>query len=391
MTARQRGMAWGVGVVVFIALVFVLRDVLLPFVIGMAIAYFLDPACDKLEALGCSRMIATTLITAVFFVLMAGAVVLLAPPLSTQILAFIKKLPSYAATLRDYALQFARVVERRTTAEDMQKLQEILDGVSERALGYLAGLAESVFSGFGGLFTVLSLALITPVVTFYLLRDWDRIIGKIDSWLPRGNADVIREQVRLIDQTLAGFARGQALVCVLLGVFYAIGLSVVGLEFGLIVGFVTGLISFVPYFGMIVGFVAGVGIAIGQFGELVPVLLVALVFGIGQVLEGNPRRGDALRPGKGERAGAVRPYRIGEDVEPGGLDQHGGMADHGDAQAVALDARFRTGRRERALDHPGPGCLLAAEFPSEQVGNPLWLRAVGIEEPHPVEMIAGRA
>ena len=287
MTARQRGMAWGVGVVVFIALVFVLRDVLLPFVIGMAIAYFLDPACDKLEALGCSRMIATTLITAVFFVLMAGALVLLAPPLSTQILAFIKKLPSYAATLRDYALQFARFVERRTTAEDMQKLQEILDGVSERALGYLAGLAESVFSGFGGLFTVLSLALITPVVTFYLLRDWDRIIGKIDSWLPRGNADVIREQVRLIDQTLAGFARGQALVCVLLGVFYAIGLSVVGLEFGLIVGFVTGLISFVPYFGMIVGFVAGVGIAIGQFGELVPVLLVALVFGIGQVLEGN--------------------------------------------------------------------------------------------------------
>jgi predicted PurR-regulated permease PerM len=166
-------------------------------------------------------------------------------------------------------------------------LQEILDGVSERALGYLAGLAEGVFSGFGSLFTVLSLALITPVVTFYLLRDWDRIIGKIDSWLPRGNADVIREQVRLIDQTLAGFARGQALVCVLLGVFYAIGLSVVGLEFGLIVGFVTGLISFVPYFGMIVGFVAGVGIAIGQFGELVPVLLVALVFGIGQVLEGN--------------------------------------------------------------------------------------------------------
>ena len=287
MTARQRGIAWGIGFVVFIALVFVLRDVLLPFVIGMAIAYFLDPACDKLEAWGCSRMIATTLITAAFFALMAGAVVLLAPPLSAQMLAFIKKLPSYAATLRDYALQLASFVESRIAAEDMQKLQEILDGVSDRALGYLAGLAEGVFSGFGSLFTLLSLALITPVVTFYLLRDWDRIVAKIDSWLPLGKADVIREQVRLIDRTLAGFARGQALVCVLLGVFYATGLSVVGLEFGLIVGFLTGLISFVPYFGMIVGFVTGVAIAVSQFGELVPVLLVALVFGIGQVLEGN--------------------------------------------------------------------------------------------------------
>jgi predicted PurR-regulated permease PerM len=287
MTARQRAAAWCIGLVVFIALVFILRDVLLPFVIGMAIAYFLDPACDKLEALGCSRMIATTLIMAGFFVLMVGAVVLLAPLLSTQLLAFIEKLPSYAATLRDYAWQLASFVESRIAAEDMQKLQNILDGVSDRALGFLSVLAKGVFSGFGSLFTLLSLALITPIVTFYMLRDWDRITAKIDSWLPRGNADVIREQVRLIDQTLAGFARGQALVCVLLGVFYAAGLSAVGLEFGLIVGFVTGLISFVPYFGMLVGFVTGVGIAISQFGEIIPVALVALVFGIGQVLEGN--------------------------------------------------------------------------------------------------------
>jgi predicted PurR-regulated permease PerM len=287
MTARQRGVAWSVGFIVFIALVFVLRDVLLPFVVGMAIAYFLDPACDKLEALGCSRMIATTLITAIFFALMATALILLAPPLSTQLLAFVKKVPSYAEALRDRALQVSSFVESRIAAEDMRWLEDILAGVSDQALTYLAGFVEGVFSGFGSLFTLLSLALITPVVTFYLLRDWDLITAKIDSWLPRGKAEIIREQARLIDQTLAGFARGQALVCVLLGVFYAIGLSVVGLDFGLIVGFVTGLISFVPYFGMLVGFVTGVGIAIAQFGELVPVLLVALVFGIGQVLEGN--------------------------------------------------------------------------------------------------------
>jgi len=119
------------------------------------------------------------------------------------------------------------------------------------------------------------------------LRDWDRIIEKVDSWLPRDRADLIRGQVRQIDETLAGFARGQALVCLVLGVFYAVGLSVVGLEFGMAVGFVTGLISFVPYFGMLFGFAAGIGIAIAQFGEIAPVLLVAAVFGAGQIIEGN--------------------------------------------------------------------------------------------------------
>ncbi len=287
MTARQRGVAWGVGFIVFLALLVVLRDVLLPFVVGMAIAYFLDPACDRLEAMGCSRMIATTLITAFFFALMVTVLILLVPPLSSQLLAFVEQLPGYAEALRDQALRLSSFVESRIAEDDMQQLQEILAGFSDRALVYLADIAEGIFSGFGSLFTLLSLALITPVVTFYMLRDWDRITAKIDSWLPRGKVDVIREQARLIDETLAGFARGQALVCVMLGVFYAAGLSLVGLDFGLIVGFVTGLISFVPYFGMIVGFVTGAGIAIAQFGELVPVLLVALVFGIGQILEGN--------------------------------------------------------------------------------------------------------
>ncbi len=287
MTARQRGFAWGAGFVVFIALVIALRDVMLPFVVGMAIAYFLDPVCDKLEAWGCSRTFATILVTALFFFILTTILILLLPPLTSQLLDFVKQLPGYAATLRDYAMQFASFIESQVAPEDAQKIQEIFAGFSGQALAYLTRLAEDIFSGFGSLFTLLSLVLITPVVTFYLLRDWDGIVEKIDSWLPRGNADVIREQVRLIDETLAGFARGQALVCVLLGSFYAVGLSLVGLEFGMIVGFVTGLISFVPYFGMLVGFVTGTAIAIAQFGALIPVLLVALVFGIGQILEGN--------------------------------------------------------------------------------------------------------
>jgi predicted PurR-regulated permease PerM len=131
------------------------------------------------------------------------------------------------------------------------------------------------------------MAVITPVVTFYLLRDWDKLVAKLDQWLPRDSAETIRAQVALVDETLAAFARGQAIVCLLLGVFYGIGLTLVGLEYGLIIGLVTGLISFVPYFGMLTGMVVGVGLAFVQFDSLMPVVMVLAVFGVGQVIEGN--------------------------------------------------------------------------------------------------------
>ncbi len=287
MTTTQRAIAWSTGFLVFLALVFVLRDVLLPFVAGMAIAYFLDPACDKLEEMGLSRVLATSLITAVYFLFVIVFLLILAPLVTGQILDLVEKMPGYAATLRDKVAQLTGLIETRVSQEDIAKLQQMLGALAEPLLKYLGGFAKGVASGIGAIVTLVSLAIITPVVTFYMLRDWDVMIARIDSWLPQEKAEIIREQIRLVDQTLAGFARGQAMVCLLLGVFYAVGLSLVGLDFGMVVGFVTGLISFVPYFGMLFGFVTGMGIAIAQFGEFVPVLLVALVFGVGQVLEGN--------------------------------------------------------------------------------------------------------
>ncbi len=287
MTTTQRTIAWSAGLIVFIALVFLLRDILLPFVAGMAIAYFLDPACDRLEKIGLSRVMATSLITAIYFLFFVLFILVLAPLVTGQVLELVEKMPGYAATLRDKAAQLTGLIETRVSQEDIAKLQKLLAALTEPLLNYFGGFAQGVATGIGAIVTLVSLAIITPVVTFYMLRDWDVMIARIDSWLPQDKAEVIREQIRLIDQTLAGFARGQAMVCLLLGVFYAIGLSLVGLDFGMVVGFVTGLISFVPYFGMLFGFVTGMGIAIAQFGEVGPVLLVALVFGIGQVLEGN--------------------------------------------------------------------------------------------------------
>jgi predicted PurR-regulated permease PerM len=137
------------------------------------------------------------------------------------------------------------------------------------------------------LINLVSLLVITPVVAFYLLRDWDRIVIQIDSWLPRRYAETIREQVRAVDATLAGFLRGQGTVCLILAIYYGLGLSLAGLDFGLVIGLVAGLLSFVPYVGAIVGLLLSVGLALVQFDAWLPIAIVAAVFILGQVVEGN--------------------------------------------------------------------------------------------------------
>jgi predicted PurR-regulated permease PerM len=136
-------------------------------------------------------------------------------------------------------------------------------------------------------FNVLSLVFITPVVTFYLLRDWKTVTRLVDSWLPRAHAETIRTQLRAIDVTLAGFVRGQAMVCVALASFYGLGLTVVGLDLGLVVGLAAGLGSFIPYFGTVSGFVVGLGLAVAQSQDWTLAAMVAGVFVVGNLLEGN--------------------------------------------------------------------------------------------------------
>ena len=288
MTVRQQAISWGVVLALFILILAGLREILFPFVAGFAIAYFLDPACDRLERMGLSRTWSTTLVTAAFFVIFVIILSFLVPLLYSQLIQFLKNLPRYVSAIETKAaplIELARgyVAAGEGVEQAKQFFESHLGDVAKFAVGFLAKFA----SGLEVTFSLLSLFIITPIVAFYLLRDWDHIVAKIDGWLPRAHAGVIREQVKLVDETMAGFVRGQFSVCMLLGLFYGIGLSLVGLDFGLVVGLVTGLMSFVPYFGMLIGFVVGMGLAIAQFDTIVPILLVAGVFGVGQFIEGN--------------------------------------------------------------------------------------------------------
>ncbi|KZB56127.1 hypothetical protein AUP42_02340 [Thalassospira lucentensis] len=287
MTIRQQARFWLIFIVGFFLLIWLFSSILLPFVAGMAIAYFLDPLADRLEERGFNRTLATTVITVLFFLIFIFVLLLIVPMIGNQLAGFLERLPGYIDTLRNTILPHIQHIVDRVAPETLQNISDSAKGQTANAIKWVGNILTNVLSGGLALLNFLSLLFITPVVAFYLLRDWDKIVAKVDGYLPRRSAKDIRQCAREIDETLAGFVRGQSTVCMLLGLFYAIGLSLVGLEFGFVIGLMTGLVSFVPYVGMIAGFAVGMGVALAQFGVSVDLALVALVFGAGQLMEGN--------------------------------------------------------------------------------------------------------
>lgn len=286
MSREQRIAFWLLGLISTGFLLHLLSDVLMPFVVGMAIAYFFDPVADRLERAGLSRTLATSVILLGFFVIATSIVVLLFPMLQKQILAAIALVPQIVDRLREIIQPLLDQMRADFTADTVSNMKEAVGNYAGTILKGLSGVVSGVLSGGAAVLNLLSLLLITPLVAFYLLRDWDDIVAKIDGWLPRSSADTIREQVKKIDETLAGFVRGQASVCLVLAVIYAVGLTFAGLKAGLLIGIAAGLLAIVPYIGAAVSFVIGVGLAIAQFHtDWVSILIVGAVFIFGQTME----------------------------------------------------------------------------------------------------------
>jgi len=278
---------WFIALAVFLVALFFLRDILLPFVAGMIVAYLLDPLCDRLESWGLSRTLATAVLTGLFLLVAVGAVLLLVPVIAGQVVNLIKNAPDYVETLRTSVSNFITVVEARVEPAVIEKIRGALAGSAERMLDWATNFLAGLISGGVAFANLLSLLVITPIVTFYLLRDWDRIMATVDAWLPRDHAPTIRRLAKEVDERLAGFLRGQGLVCLTLGVFYAIALTLADLQFGLVVGLIAGLASFIPFVGAIIGLVLSVGLALVQFDVWSRIAIVAGVFVFGQVAEGN--------------------------------------------------------------------------------------------------------
>ncbi|WP_375175679.1 AI-2E family transporter [Pseudooceanicola sp.] len=283
LPVRQQMKYWGVAAAIFFLALWWLGDVILPFVLGGAVAYFLDPVADRIEAAGASRALATALITLgalLIFVLLALLVI---PTLINQALALFDTVPKLLNELQRFlTTRFPDLLD------DSSILRQSLTSVGETIQSKGGQLLQTALTSVGSLLNVVMLFVIVPVVAFYLLYDWDRMIAQIDDMLPRDHAPVIRNLASQIDKTLASFIRGMGTVCLILGTYYAVALMLVGLQFGLVVGAFAGLITFIPYVGALLGGAMAIGLALFQFwGDWVSIGLVAGIFVLGQVIEGN--------------------------------------------------------------------------------------------------------
>ncbi|MGN0914068.1 MAG: AI-2E family transporter [Alphaproteobacteria bacterium] len=285
--ANRNWVFWLTLFVLFCASVYILRSVLLPFVAGIIIGYLLDPLTSKFTKLGLNRTLATFLVLFLVIITLVPALIILFGVIDEQLGRFIAVVPQYIGSLIQKIEPLIIELQDRFPNLEPDKIKDYLRNNATNGLKLVGSVFRSVITGGFAFFNLLSLLLITPVVTFYMLRDWDKFIAKVDSLLPRSSKASIRQQAREIDRTLSGFIRGQFSVCVLLGTYYSLGLYFVGLELGVLVGFIAGLISFIPYVGSIVGFVVSLGIAFAQFDSLMPIIQVVIVFITGQFLEGN--------------------------------------------------------------------------------------------------------
>lgn len=274
---------WTIGLVLFILFLYAMSDVLMPFLAGAALAYFLDPVADRLEARGFGRAAATALVTLVMVALFVSVLVIVIPAVITEARELVAQLPAYWAALETY-IEGRLLQDFDPASPFAAALQDFKARVSAWSVNALRGAWTSGLA----VIDFLTLLVITPVVAFYLLLDWDRLTAMIDGWVPRDHLSTVRRLAVDIDEVLAGFVRGQVTVCAILGVFYAVALMAAGLQFGLAIGLFAGLISFIPFVGSIFGGALSIGVALFQFwDDPVMIVVVAAIFLVGQTVEGN--------------------------------------------------------------------------------------------------------
>ena len=284
---RRQIFFWLIALATTIGFLMVFRSILLPFIAGMALAYFLDPVADWFERRGFSRLMATLAILVAFIALFAIALIVVIPILVTQAADLGGRIPGYISQLQALLMQESNLLPD-WFGEQLGQIKESFAALLKEGAGLVGTVFKQIWNSGMALLDIAALFVVTPVVAFYLLLDWDNMVEKVDSWIPRDHVETVRTLAGQIDTTIAGFVRGQGSVCIILGLIYAVGLSLVGLNFGLLIGLFAGLISFIPYVGSLVGLVLALVVAIVQFWlDFVMIGAVVVVFAVGQFFEGN--------------------------------------------------------------------------------------------------------
>jgi predicted PurR-regulated permease PerM len=278
---------WVAALVVLVLVLWLLSEILLPFVAGLAIAYLLTPLTDRLERAGVNRLAAAIMIITLVVLAFVYMILLVAPIVSGQLASFIDNIPGYVTRLQSLLTDPSRPWLQKILGAGLGADKPIGDLVTQ-GVGWLTAFLRSLWSGGRAVVSLFSLVVVTPVVAFYLIYDWHRMVRSVDGWVPLQHRETVRRLAREIDAAIAGYVRGQTAVCLVLGSFYAVALTLSGLNFGLLIGLISGVITFIPYVGSMTGLILAAGVAVAQFWpQWTSIVTVLAIFLFGQFVEGN--------------------------------------------------------------------------------------------------------
>ena len=262
---ERQALFWIAAAVALVVLIGLLREIMLPFIAGIVIAYFLNPLADGLERLGLPRVLASVLILLAAIVALVAVTVFVVPLLVAQAEQLATALPDEITRRSAQIEAYAKERFGARFPEVEAGVRNALASLSQNWAAIAGWLATSLWSHGSAVINFVSLLVVTPLVVFYVLVDWHKMIARIDSWLPREHLDTLRGLARDVNASVSAFIRGQGTVCLILGVFYAAGLSAAGLRYGLLIGLATGLLAFIPFVGWILGLATASILAVVQF------------------------------------------------------------------------------------------------------------------------------
>jgi predicted PurR-regulated permease PerM len=285
MTVARPTVFWSTITIIALVMLVLLHEILLPFAVGMALAYLLVPAVDRLERIGINRGLAALILILVLAVGFVGLLLVMLPALVGELRFFLDEFPRYVTRVQSLAADTGRPWLHRIMGQELRIEESATHSVEAAGSAWLDDLVRSAWSGGKAVLSLLSLLVVVPIVSIYLLTDWDRMIATIDGWVPAPQREDVRSLGREIHDTVAGFVRGQIVICLILAVFYAAALWLTGLHHAVLIGITAGLISFVPYLGLGVGFVVAACVAIAQFWpDWTPLAVVAGIFLLGETI-----------------------------------------------------------------------------------------------------------
>jgi predicted PurR-regulated permease PerM len=288
MHFERNGVFWVVALVAFVGLLWLLSPILLPFVLGMSVAYVLEPLNHRLTKRGMSRVAAAAIILTVFVICFALLLLLITPLLVKQLWAFLDNAPAYAQRLQNLLNDPNYPWLKHVIGDNFGGTNSSAGEVMNRAMRYINDVLAAMWSKSQSVIAIFSLLIVTPVVAFYLACDWDRMLRTIDDLIPLHQRDTVHKLVLQIDTSISAYVHGQSALCLILGSYYAVALTLAGLSFGFLIGVVGGLISFIPYVGSLTVLAVSLCVAVAQFfPDWSHILLIVALILIGQFLEGN--------------------------------------------------------------------------------------------------------